>query len=73
MVKKNYLKKKGPYILASRGRKCGLVDIGDGLGCAFKDRIRRQLALEPCSGAATGVGGINRDIFLQWVHVLSHN
>jgi len=42
----------------------GLVDIGDGLGCAFKiESHNHPSALEPYQGAATGVGGINRDIF----------
>jgi phosphoribosylformylglycinamidine synthase len=42
----------------------GLVDIGDGLACAFKiESHNHPSALEPYQGAATGVGGINRDIF----------
>lgn len=42
----------------------GIVDIGDGLGCAFKiESHNHPSALEPYQGAATGVGGINRDIF----------
>ena len=41
----------------------GIVDIGDGLGCAFKSRATPPSAIEPYQGAATGVGGINRDIF----------
>lgn len=42
----------------------GLVDIGDGLGCCFKiESHNHPSALEPYQGAATGVGGINRDIF----------
>jgi phosphoribosylformylglycinamidine synthase len=41
-----------------------LVDIGDGLGCVFKiESHNHPSALEPYQGAATGVGGINRDIF----------
>lgn len=59
------LPKKGPYILAEAGAEnAGLVDIGDGLGCAFKiESHNHPSALEPYQGAATGVGGINRDIF----------
>ncbi len=59
------LPKKGPYILAEAGEEnAGLVDIGDGLGCAFKiESHNHPSALEPYQGAATGVGGINRDIF----------
>ena len=42
----------------------GLVDIGDGLACCFKiESHNHPSALEPYQGAATGVGGINRDIF----------
>jgi phosphoribosylformylglycinamidine synthase len=42
----------------------GIVDIGDGLGCVFKiESHNHPSALEPYQGAATGVGGINRDIF----------
>ena len=42
----------------------GIVDIGDGLGCAFKiESHNHPSAIEPYQGAATGVGGINRDIF----------
>jgi phosphoribosylformylglycinamidine synthase II len=59
------LPKKGPFILAEAGEEnAGLVDIGDGLGCAFKiESHNHPSALEPYQGAATGVGGINRDIF----------
>ena len=42
----------------------GLVDIGDGMACAFKiESHNHPSAIEPYQGAATGVGGINRDIF----------
>ena len=59
------LPKKGPAILAEAGEEnAGLVDIGDGLACAFKiESHNHPSALEPYQGAATGVGGINRDIF----------
>jgi phosphoribosylformylglycinamidine synthase len=59
------LPKKGPYILAEAGEEnAGLVDIGDGLACCFKiESHNHPSALEPYQGAATGVGGINRDIF----------
>jgi phosphoribosylformylglycinamidine synthase len=52
-------------MLAKAGEEnAGLVDIGDGLGCAFKiESHNHPSALEPYQGAATGVGGINRDIF----------
>lgn len=59
------LPKDGPHMLAAAGEEnAGLVDIGDGLGCAFKiESHNHPSALEPYQGAATGVGGINRDIF----------
>lgn len=59
------LPKKGPHMLAEAGQEnAGLVDIGDGLACAFKiESHNHPSALEPYQGAATGVGGINRDIF----------
>lgn len=59
------LPKDGPAILAEAGEEnAGLVDIGDGLACAFKiESHNHPSAIEPYQGAATGVGGINRDIF----------
>lgn len=59
------LPKDGPHMLAKAGEEnAGLVDIGDNLGCAFKiESHNHPSALEPYQGAATGVGGINRDIF----------
>ncbi|MCK6639203.1 MAG: phosphoribosylformylglycinamidine synthase subunit PurL [Bacteroidia bacterium] len=59
------LPKDGPHMLAKAGEEnAGLVDIGEGLACAFKiESHNHPSALEPYQGAATGVGGINRDIF----------
>lgn len=59
------LPKEGPHILAKAGTEnAGLVSIGDGLACAFKiESHNHPSAIEPYQGAATGVGGINRDIF----------
>ena len=59
------LPKTGPHMLAEAGEEnAGLVDIGDGLACAFKiESHNHPSAIEPYQGAATGVGGINRDIF----------
>ncbi|GAB5539968.1 MAG: phosphoribosylformylglycinamidine synthase subunit PurL [Salibacteraceae bacterium] len=59
------LPKEGPAILAEAGEEnAGLVDIGDGKACAFKiESHNHPSAIEPYQGAATGVGGINRDIF----------
>lgn len=59
------LPKEGPLMLAEAGEEnAGLVDIGDGLACCFKiESHNHPSAIEPYQGAATGVGGINRDIF----------
>jgi len=59
------LPKDGPHMLAKAGEEnAGLVDIGEGLGCCFKiESHNHPSAIEPYQGAATGVGGINRDIF----------
>jgi phosphoribosylformylglycinamidine synthase len=59
------LPKDSHRMLAKAGEEnAGLVDLGDGLGCAFKiESHNHPSALEPYQGAATGVGGINRDIF----------
>ncbi len=59
------LPKEGPMMLAKAGEEnAGLVDIGDGLAVCFKiESHNHPSAIEPYQGAATGVGGINRDIF----------
>ncbi len=59
------LPKEGPQMLVKAGEEnAGLVDLGDGIGCVFKiESHNHPSALEPYQGAATGVGGINRDIF----------
>lgn len=59
------LPKSGSKMLAEAGEEnAGLIDIGDGLACCFKiESHNHPSAIEPYQGAATGVGGINRDIF----------
>lgn len=59
------LPKDGPHMLAKAGEEnAGLVAIGEGLACCFKiESHNHPSAIEPYQGAATGVGGINRDIF----------
>ncbi len=56
---------KGPNILVKAGEEnAGVVDIGDGWAIAFKmESHNHPSAIEPFQGAATGVGGIIRDIF----------
>jgi len=59
------LPRKGKQIMVEAGEEnAGMVDIGDGLACVFKiESHNHPSAIEPYQGAATGVGGINRDIF----------
>lgn len=59
------LPSEGENLLVGAGEEnAGLVDLGDGLGCAFKiESHNHPSAIEPYQGAATGVGGIHRDIF----------
>jgi phosphoribosylformylglycinamidine synthase len=59
------LPREGDRMLVKAGEEnAGIVAIGDGLGCAFKiESHNHPSAIEPYQGAATGVGGINRDIF----------
>lgn len=59
------LPRDGEKLLVKAGEEnAGLVDIGDGLGCVFKiESHNHPSAIEPFQGAATGVGGIHRDIF----------
>jgi len=56
---------EGERLLVEAGEEnAGLVDIGGGLGCAFKiESHNHPSCIEPYQGAATGVGGIHRDIF----------
>ncbi|MEY4904597.1 MAG: hypothetical protein RLZZ292_2412, partial [Bacteroidota bacterium] len=54
----------GRLLIGAGEENAGLVDIGDGLGCVFKiESHNHPSAIEPFQGAATGVGGIHRDIF----------
>ncbi|MEM9884909.1 MAG: phosphoribosylformylglycinamidine synthase subunit PurL [Bacteroidota bacterium] len=59
------LPRNGKQLLVEAGEEnAGLVDIGNGLACAFKiESHNHPSAIEPYQGAATGVGGIHRDIF----------
>ncbi len=54
----------GPHVLVGPGENAGAVDVGGGLAVAFKvESHNHPSAVEPFQGAATGVGGILRDIF----------
>lgn len=55
---------EGPQVIQGPGENAGIVDIGDGLACAFKVESHNHPSyIEPYQGAATGVGGIMRDVF----------
>jgi phosphoribosylformylglycinamidine synthase subunit PurL len=55
---------EGPHVLMGPGENAGVVDVGHGLGLAFKvESHNHPSAVEPFQGAATGVGGILRDVF----------
>jgi len=54
----------GPQVLQGPGENAGIVDIGEGLAAVFKiESHNHPTAIEPFQGAATGVGGIIRDVF----------
>jgi len=54
----------GPQVIEGPGENAGVVDIGEGLACVFKMESHNHPSfIEPYEGAATGVGGIMRDIF----------
>jgi phosphoribosylformylglycinamidine synthase len=55
---------KAPWVLQGPGENAGVIDIGDGYAVAFKiESHNHPSAVEPYQGAATGVGGILRDVF----------
>jgi len=55
---------KAPWVLAGFGENAGVVDVGDGIAVALRiESHNHPSAIEPYQGAATGVGGIIRDIF----------
>ena len=55
---------EGPHVLLGPGENAGAVDVGGGLAVAFKvESHNHPSAVEPFQGAATGVGGILRDVF----------
>ncbi len=55
---------KGPKVICGPGENAGVIDIGDGQACIFKMESHNHPSyIEPYQGAATGVGGIMRDVF----------
>jgi len=56
--------KKAPHVLCGPGENAGIIDLGHNIACAFKVESHNHPSfIEPYQGAATGVGGILRDIF----------
>src|SRR5436309_10968015 len=54
---------RGPRVLVGPGQDAGAIDIGEGMACVFKiESHSHPSAIEPYQGAATGVGGIIRDV-----------
>ena len=59
-----FFRTAAPWVIQGPGENAGAVDIGDGLAAVFKvESHNHPSAVEPYEGAATGVGGIVRDIF----------
>ncbi len=55
---------KAPWVIQGPGENAGVIDIGDGFACVFKMESHNHPSfIEPYQGAATGVGGILRDVF----------
>jgi phosphoribosylformylglycinamidine synthase subunit PurL len=55
---------EAPWVIQGPGENAGVIDIGDGLACVFKMESHNHPSfIEPFQGAATGVGGILRDVF----------
>src|SRR6195256_2063151 len=55
---------KAPWVIQGPGENAGVIDIGDGLACVFMMESHNHPSfIEPFQGAATGVGGILRDVF----------
>ena len=58
------LPSKAPHVLVGPGEGAGVIDAGDGIGVAIRiESHNHPSAIEPYQGAATGVGGILRDVF----------
>ena len=55
---------RAPWVIQGPGENAGVIDIGEGLACVFKIESHNHPSfIEPYQGAATGVGGILRDVF----------
>ena len=64
---------RGPRVLEGPGENAGVVDIGDGWAVGFKMESHNHPSyIEPYQGAATGVGGILRDVFTMGARPLAN-
>ena len=62
---------RAPWVIQGPGENAGVIDIGSGLAVVFKMESHNHPSyIEPYQGAATGVGGILRDVF-TWAHAPS--
>lgn len=63
---------KAPYVIQGPGENAGVIDIGDNLAAVFKIESHNHPSfIEPFAGAATGVGGIVRDVFTMGARVVA--
>src|SRR5436189_5229616 len=64
MIYRRRLPTEAPWVLVGPGEGAGVIDVGDGVAVAVRiESHNHPSAIEPYQGAATGVGGILRDIF----------
>lgn len=64
---------KGPHVIQGPGENAGVIDIGGGYSAVFKVESHNHPSfIEPYAGAATGVGGIMRDIFTMGARVVAN-
>ena len=72
---KKYLKNfptKAPWLIQGPGENAGVIDIGQGMAAVFKVESHNHPSfIEPFAGAATGVGGIFRDVFTMGARVVA--
>ncbi|WP_442884643.1 AIR synthase related protein, partial [Campylobacter jejuni] len=63
---------KAPWVIQGPGENAGVIDIGQGMAAVFKVESHNHPSfIEPFAGAATGVGGILRDVFTMGARVVA--
>ncbi|MBF0928596.1 MAG: phosphoribosylformylglycinamidine synthase II, partial [Campylobacter concisus] len=64
---------KAPWVIQGPGENAGVIDVGDGVAAVFKMESHNHPSfIEPFQGAATGVGGILRDVFTMGARVVAN-